>query len=81
MRQIEESANRTSLGGNYAFLCDKVGAGKSLTVLALIQGDRLCATVDKSKCVHPATSLAFKPRGFVYDCARQIRTNLVVVPH
>lgn len=81
MRAIEESANRASLGANFAFLCDKVGAGKSLCALALIQQHKEVPSVDKNKCLHRANSLSYKPRGFSHDPAQEIQTNLIVVPH
>lgn len=79
MIQKEKMKYRTSSGINMGVISDKVGSGKSISILALISNN---------KCVEDSiykNKVLFKPQigfnGFDYENGDIINTNLIIVPH
>ena len=81
MVQKEKMENRTSNGINMCVLSDKVGAGKSITILSLIANSK--KVIHNPKYIN---RFNLKPpnygfQGLNFDEAEIIDTNLIVVPH
>jgi FtsZ-binding cell division protein ZapB len=81
MIEKEKMHYRTSSGINMCVLSDKVGAGKSITILSLICNNKKIEYNDKFKNRFNVRPPNYGFYGFDYDKTQLIDTNLLVVPH